>query len=87
MEAQQRGLLCCRRGRPGAPPEPSARCVDAWRRFVRVQLRIARLRRIWAFLGHHLDAIRMLGGRPSAAQRKAAKRASQGQGAAAPGGR
>ena len=83
MEAQQRGLLCCRRARPGASRGQFALRVDAWRRFARVQLRIARLRFLWAFLVHHLDAIRLLGGRPSAAQKRAGKRAIQEHGAAA----
>ena len=57
MEGQLRGLLCCRRARPGVSLKQSALLVDAWRRFTRVLLRIARLRRIWAFLGHHLDPV------------------------------
>ena len=46
-----------------------------WQRFARVLIRIQRLRRIWAFVGQHLNYLRIKGGRPSASQKRALKRA------------
>ena len=46
----------------GAAREPDRqRAFANWVRIVKLNFRLARLRRIWAFLGHHLREIRARG--------------------------
>jgi len=48
----------------GEGAESAERAARAWARFLAHQRRLARLRRIWAFLGHHLREIANRRGEP-----------------------
>ena len=79
--------LCCRRRempsqtfRHTQNPQASfnafiqRQMIANWKRFAKVLMRIQRLRRIWAFIGHHLNNLRIKSGRPSKSQLKALRR-------------